>query len=105
MLKIKVEEKTSIKKLAKRFGISPTTLFKWAKRLEAKTTRRKIAIKINMVLLKKDVEENPDSYQYERANKFSVSQRCIGYALRRLGVTYKKNVSGSKGEREKAYYV
>ena len=43
-----------------------------------------------MALLKKDVEENPDSYQYERANKFSVSQRCIGYALRRLGVAYKK---------------
>ena len=41
VLKIKVEEKTSIRKLAKRFGISSTTLFKWTKRLEAKTTRRK----------------------------------------------------------------
>ena len=105
VLKIKVEEKTSIRKLAKRFGISRTTLFKWTKRLEEKTTRRKRATKINMTLLKKDVEENPDSYQYERANKFSVSQRCIGYALRRLGVTYKKNVSASKSERRKAYYV
>ena len=53
MLKIKVEEKTSIRKLAKRFGISPTTLFKWTKRLEVKTTRRKGATKINMALLKK----------------------------------------------------
>ena len=51
------------------------------------------------------MEENPDSYQYERANKFSVSLRCIGYALRRLGVAYKKNVSVSKGERRKACYV
>ena len=41
VLKIKVEEKTSIKKLAKGFGIRPTTLFKWTKRLEAKATRRK----------------------------------------------------------------
>ena len=58
-----------------------------------------------MTLLKKDVEENPDSHQYERANKFSVGQSCTGYALRRLGVAYKKNVSASKGERRKAYYV
>ena len=58
-----------------------------------------------MALLKKDVEENPDSYQYERANKFSVSQRCIGYVSRRLGVAYKKNVSASKGAQRKAYYV
>ena len=58
-----------------------------------------------MALLKKDVEENPYSYQYERANKFSVSQRCTGYASRRLGVAYKKNVSAFKGERRKAYYV
>ena len=58
-----------------------------------------------MALLKKDVEENLDSQQYERANKFSVSQRCIGYALRRLGVAYKKNVSASKGKRRKAYII
>ena len=50
-----------------------------------------------MALLKKDVEENLDSQQYERANKFSVSQMCIGYTFRRLGVAYKKNVSASKG--------
>ena len=62
VLKIKVEEQTSIRKLAKRFGITPTTLFKWTKRLEVKTTKRKRATEINMALLKKDVEENPDSY-------------------------------------------
>ena len=58
-----------------------------------------------MESLKKDVEKNPDSYQYERALKFSVSQGCIGYALRKLGVSYKKNVGASKGERRKTYYV
>ena len=56
----------------------------------SKTTRKKRATKINMALLKKDVEENPDSYQDERVNKFSVSQKCIGYSLKRLGVAYKK---------------
>ena len=39
VLKIKVEEKRNIRKVAKRFAINPTTLFKWTKRLEAKTTR------------------------------------------------------------------
>ena len=65
--------KKSIRKLAKRFGISSTTLFKWTKSIEVKKTRRKKATKINMESLKKDVEENPDSYQYERVHKFSVS--------------------------------
>ena len=60
VLRIKVEEKASIRKLAKRFGISPTTLFKWTKAIEVKTTRRKKATKINMESLKKDIEENPD---------------------------------------------
>ena len=41
VLKIKVEEKTSIRKLAKTFGISPTRLLKWTKRLEAKQQEEK----------------------------------------------------------------
>ena len=54
-----------------------------------------------MALLKNDVEENSDSYQHERANKFSVSQRCIGYAFRRLGVAYKKTLVHAKANKEK----
>lgn len=58
-----------------------------------------------MKALQEDIKENPDAYQYERSVKFGVSQRCIGYALRRLGVSYKKNVEASKGGRKKSYYV
>ena len=90
---------------AKRFGISPTTVFKWTKRLEAKKAREKPAVKIDMEALKEDVKENPDSYQYERAEKFKVSQNCIYKGLKRLGVSYKKNVGASKSRREKAYYL
>ena len=40
--------------------------------------------------LKEDVMKHPDLYQYERAEKFKVSQNCIHKALKRLKVTYKK---------------
>ena len=104
LLKIKVKEKLSIRKVAKRFGISPTTVFKWTKGLEAKIRRKRPSTKIDMESLKKDVEENPDNYQYERAQKFGVSQRVICYALKRMGVSYKKNTKASKSRRSKAYY-
>ena len=44
-----------------------------------------------MVALAKDVADNPDHYQYERANTFGVSQSAIFYALKRLQISYKKN--------------
>ena len=43
-----------------------------------------------MDALARDVEAYPDAYQYERAARLGVSIRCVGYALKRLGVTYKK---------------
>jgi len=39
-----------------------------------------------MQALARDVVEYPDSYQYERAERFGVSQRGIALALKRLGV-------------------
>jgi len=44
-----------------------------------------------MEALKKDVQINPDSFQYERAKSFGVSQSAIFYALKRLNISYKKN--------------
>jgi Zn-dependent peptidase ImmA (M78 family) len=34
--------------------------------------------------LAQDVQEHPDSYQYERAARFGVSQQGIAYALKKL---------------------
>ena len=87
---IKEKEGLSYVKVAKRFGMSPTTVFKWSKTMKPKKGRRKPATKIDMEALKKDVKENPELYQYERAEKFRVSKSSIGYALKRMGVTYKK---------------
>lgn len=57
--------------------------------------RNKPSTKIDMDALQKDVLQNPDHYQYERAKKFGVSQSAIFYALKRLKITDKKNTVSS----------
>ena len=43
----------------------------------------------------------PDAYQYERAVRLGVSQRAIGNALKRLGISYKKNTQASESGRNR----
>jgi transposase len=96
-LGIRDQEKLSLKAVAERFGVSCQTVYRWTKRLESKTTRNKGATKIDMEALKQDIVKIPDAYHYERAARLGVSPRGIGYALKRLGVTYKKNTFSSEG--------
>ena len=67
-------------KPSERFDISIRTLFRWQSKLEPCLTRNKPATKIDMEALKKDVEQHPDDYQWERAKRFNVSQSTIGSA-------------------------
>jgi transposase len=62
-------------------------------RIEAQSTGNKPATRIDMEKLKQEVQRYPDAYQYERAERFGVSQTGIGAALRRLGISRKKNLS------------
>ena len=80
----KDREKLSIRKTAKRFCLSPNTVFKWNKGLMPKSKRICKARKLDMEALKEDVNKYPDLYQYERAKKFKVSQNCIHKGLKRL---------------------
>lgn len=89
-LLIKEQENLSFEAIAKRFGVGKASVFRWSKQIEAQRTRNKPATKIDMKKLKQDVELYPDAYQYERAKRFGVSQRGIGNALKRLGITRKK---------------
>lgn len=41
---------------------------------------------------RKDVEEHPDDYQWERAKRFKVSQSGINTALKRLRISNKKKL-------------
>lgn len=93
---IKEEKGLTFEKTAERFGIGIRTLFRWQKRMEPKMKRNKPATKINMEKLTMDIKKYPDAFQYERAERFGVSQWGIGLALRRLGITYKKNPGSSR---------
>jgi transposase len=90
---------------AQRFGVGKQTIYNWTKRLLPHETRNKPATKIDMQALLKDVKKYPDAYQFERAKRLDVSVRCVGYALKRLGVSYKKNSQPSPGLRSKTAYI
>lgn len=98
VLWIKEREQLSFDEVAERFGVGRTSVVRWSKQIEAKNTRNKPATKIDMEKLKEDVEKYPDAYQYERAKRFGVSQTGICAALKRLGISRKKNVLTSASE-------
>ncbi|TGV04754.1 IS630 transposase-related protein [Flavivirga rizhaonensis] len=91
LFKVKAKEQLTFQEVSARFGIPIRTLFRWQNRIEPKTKRNKPATKLDMDALRKDVEDHPDLYQYERAKKFGVSQSAVFYALKRLKVSNKKN--------------
>ena len=99
VLQIKVKEKISIMKTAKRFGIGTTTLVNWLKGKIPKNKRNKAATKIDMDALAMDIKEHSDAYGYERARRLGCSESGVWFAIKRLGVTYKKIAEASKGER------
>jgi transposase len=93
VMKTKKEEGLSYVQVAKQFRIGLTTVMRWTKRITPKSKRNKPALKIPLEALREDVERHADAYQWERAARFGVSIMAICYALRKLGVTYKKNAS------------
>jgi len=95
VFKVKQKEQLTFQELSDRFCIPIRTLFRWQQRIEPKTTRNKPSTKIDMEVLRKDVQDYPDRYQYERAKVFGVSQSAIFYALKRLNISYKKNAVSS----------
>lgn len=101
VLAVREQENLSMARIAKRFGIALTSVMRWSNNIESIKKRNKPATKINMEALKRDVEQYPDAYQYERAERLGVSEGCIFHALKRLGVTYKKNTSAPQGHSRK----
>jgi transposase len=95
------KENLSMAKVAKRFGVSLKSVLRWSKNIESITKRNKPATKIDMEALKQDVERYPDAYQFERAERLGVSDGCIFHALKRLGITYKKNSKSSQSGQRK----
>jgi len=67
---------------------------RWSKSLIPNVPQRS-PTKLDWEAIKRDVEENPDSYIRERAAKFRVSFSGVQYALARLGLTRKKTLQPS----------
>ena len=100
VLQVKEEQGLSLLETAKRFGIGIASVMRWTKKIEPQSTREKPCHKINMEDLKQDIMEIPDAFLVERAKRFGVSHNAIWLALKRLGVTYKKNPGASQAEGE-----
>ncbi len=95
LLSVKEKEGLTNKEAAKRFGVGKESVSRWKSNPNPVFKRNRPAQKIDMEALKKDVEEHPDDFIYERAERFSVSDSGMRYALKRLGVSRKKNTKTS----------
>ena len=93
VLLIKKQEQLTYSETANRFGIGQASIVRWSRHIEPKRTRNKPTLKLDWEALSKDVEEHPDSYQYERATRFGVSRQGIAYALKKLKISRKNKPS------------
>lgn len=102
-LRVQEQESLTNQQTADRFGVGIATIARWRQRIEPKPyPKGRKGGKLDMEQLREDVQAYPDDYQYERAARFGVFPRTIGRALKRLGVTYKKNTASSTGRRRQA---
>lgn len=62
----------------------------WQRKLTPSIGCNRSAYKVDMEVLKNDVEKFPDEYQCERAKRLNVGQPAIHYALKRLNISLKK---------------
>lgn len=85
-------ETQSVREVATRHKISPTTIQNWKKQLEPKIGHNYPPRKISNDALRNDVERYPNASQAERAQRFNCSTSGIRDALKRLGIvnTHKK---------------
>jgi transposase len=102
---LKKLEALTFSQTAERFKVGISTLVRWSNRLEPILKRNKPATKIDMEALRKDVEQHPDAFFYERAKRLGASKSGIEWALKRLGVVRKKKPQASQGGPRQTVYV
>lgn len=101
---VKAKKNLSIRAVAKHFDIGVATVTRWNKRISPKPLARNPRT-INYTALKEDVKKHPDSYCCERAQRLGVSKTGIFKAMKRLSITYKKNLKSSKSQRRGTYII
>lgn len=85
----------SIRQACTFYNIS-NTLQRWLIDPSIQTTRVKTPTSIPNEALLQDINQYPDDYLYERARRLNCSKSGIGYALKRLNISQKKDLSTSK---------
>jgi transposase len=88
----KLEAGATYRALRDEFNISTKTILSWKKDIHRKLKAAK-PTKIDNDKLREDVAMYPDDYHHERAMRFNCTPRAIGYALKRLNITQKKDLS------------
>ena len=74
------------------------------KKIEPKEWRKQRASKIDIKKLEEDVENDLDTYQYERAKRLEVRQTAVHFGLKGTGEMYKKHWSIQR-QAKKAYHI
>ena len=90
VLFIRQRDELTLQAAADRFDVGVATIVRWNKQLEPKASRDRSCPKITDEALLADVEQYPDAYQYERAERLNASASGIGKALKRCGISRKK---------------
>ena len=104
VLSVQKSENLTFKETADRFQIGIASLTRWHRCIEAQPAASRRG-KIDKEALLRDVELYPDAYQHERAERFGVCRKAIWSALRKLGISYKKNAASPQSERRRTAYL
>ena len=96
MIKSVKQNDMTIRQACVFYNVSKTALQRWLKNSSIKPTRDKPPSKIHDELLLKDVEQHPDDYLYEPVQRFNCSKTGMHTALKRLGISQKKDTGASK---------
>ena len=92
---------STYREVAARHRISPNTLATWKKQPQPKGSRRSTPRLLTEEVIRQDVAEHPDDYQWERAARLGCSQNGIWKALKRYRITVKKDFRHRKAYEEK----
>ena len=95
ILSTKKDENLSFQAAATRFKVVKSTLVLWENGQIPKNTGNEKPTKIPDEKLLQYVQDHPDAFQYERAERLGISRRGISDALRRLKITRKKGRIGT----------
>ncbi len=96
VIKNVINKDMNIREACTFYNISKTALQRWLENPSIKQTRDKPPSKIPNEALLKDVAQHPDDYMYERAQRLGCSKSGIEIALKRLGISQKKDLGTSK---------